>query len=110
MQQLGVSPDVLYALGGGARNPTWRHLLASVLGVPLQRLAVEEGPALGAALLAAVGAGVHADVAAAVDAAVRLQGEPDAPDPALQKHYHEFHRQFATLYPALRQTGVWHQS
>jgi xylulokinase len=110
MQQLGVSPDVLYALGGGARARTWRHLLASVLGVPLQRLAVEEGPALGAALLAAVGAGVHADVAAAVDAAVRLQGEPDAPDDALQARYQDLHRQFATLYPALRQTGVWHQS
>ncbi len=109
MQRLGVSPEVLYALGGGARNPTWRHLLASVLGVPLQRLAVEEGPALGAALLAAVGAGVHADVAAAVDAAVRLQGEPDVPDPAQQARYQELHREFATLYPALRQTGVWHQ-
>jgi xylulokinase len=109
MERLGVSPEVLYALGGGARNPTWRHLLASVLGVPLQRLAVEEGPALGAALLAAVGAGVHADVAAAVDAAVRLQGEPDVPDPAQQVRYQELHREFATLYPALRQTGVWHQ-
>ncbi len=74
MQRLGVSPDVLYAVGGGARNAVWRGMLASVLGVPLQRLAVEEGPALGAALLAAVGAGVHADVAAAVEAAVRHAG------------------------------------
>jgi xylulokinase len=108
MQRLGVSPDVLYAVGGGARNAIWRAMLASVLGVPLQRLAVEEGPALGAALLAAVGAGVHADVAAAVDAAVRPKGEPDAPDPALQARYEELHGAFASLYPALRQTGVWH--
>ena len=108
MQRLGVSPDVLYAVGGGARNAVWRGLLASVLGVPLQRLAVEEGPALGAALLAAVGAGVHADVVAAVEAAVRTQGEPDAPDAALQARYEELHGAFAALYPALRQTGVWH--
>jgi xylulokinase len=84
-------------------------MLASVLGVPLQRLAVEEGPALGAALLAAVGTGVHADVAAAVDAAVRTQGEPDAPDAALQARYNELHADFAKLYPALRQTGIWHE-
>jgi xylulokinase len=108
MQRLGVSPDVLYAVGGGARNAIWRAMLASVLGVPLQRLAVEEGPALGAALLAAVGAGVHADVAAAVDAAVRPKGEPDAPDPARQARYEQLHGAFASLYPALRQTGVWH--
>jgi xylulokinase len=109
MQRLGVSPDVLYAVGGGARSPVWRGMLASVLGVPLQRLAVEEGPALGAALLAAVGTGVHADVAAAVDAAVRTQGEPDAPDAALQARYNELHADFAKLYPALRQTGIWHE-
>ena len=109
MQRLGVSPDVLYAVGGGARNAVWREMLASVLGVPLQRLAVEEGPALGAALLAAVGAGVHADVAAAVAAAVRTEGEPDAPDPAVQARYEELHAAFGKLYPALRRTGVWHE-
>jgi xylulokinase len=108
MQRLGVSPDVLYAVGGGARSQEWRAMLASVLGVPLQRLAVEEGPAFGAALLAAVGAGVHADVAAAVDAAVRPKGEPDAPDAALQARYEQLYAAFAKLYPALRQTGIWH--
>jgi xylulokinase len=110
MQRLGVSPDVLYAVGGGARNAVWRGMLASVLGVPLQRLAIEEGPALGAALLAAVGAGMHGDVAAAVEAAVRTRGEPDAPDAALQGRYEELHGAFAKLYPALRQTGVWHEA
>jgi xylulokinase len=80
-----------------------------VLGVPLQRLAVEEGPAFGAALLAAVGAGVHADVAAAVNAAVRPKGEPDMPDAALQARYEQLYGAFAKLYPALRQTGVWHE-
>jgi xylulokinase len=109
MQRLGVSPDVLYAVGGGARNALWRGMLASVLGVPLQRLQVEEGPALGAALLAAVGAGVHADVSAAVDAAVRLQGDPASPDRALQGRYEQLHGAFAKLYPALRQTGIWHE-
>jgi xylulokinase len=107
MDRLGVRPEQLYAVGGGARSALWRRILAATLGVPLQRLAVEEGPALGAALLAAVGAGVHADVAAAVEAAVRTQGQPDAPDAGLQARYEQLHRAFAKLYPALRQTGVW---
>jgi xylulokinase len=84
-------------------------MLASILGVPLQRLEVEEGPALGAALLAAVGAGIHADVAAAVEAAVRPKGEVEQPDPALREHYRQLHQNFAKLHPALRRTGIWHE-
>ena len=108
MQRLGVTPDLLYAVGGGARSPVWLQILAAVLGVRLQRLAVEEGPAMGAALLAAVGAGVHADVDAAVAAAVRTEGEPEAPDPDLGAGYEERYRGFGRLYPALKQTGIWH--
>jgi xylulokinase len=107
MQRLGVTPDRLRAVGGGARSPVWRQILAAVLDVPLQRLAVEEGPALGAALLAAVGAGVHADIEAAVAAAVRTEGAPEAPDPGLATRYGELHRQFDALYPALKGTGLW---
>jgi xylulokinase len=87
MQGLGVAPDWLQVVGGGARSPAWRQILAAVLNVPLQRLAIEEGPALGAALLAAVGAGVHADVETAVAAAVRTEGAPEAPDPELGARY-----------------------
>jgi xylulokinase len=107
MERLGVRPELLFAVGGGARSPVWRQILAAVLGVRLQRLAVEEGPAMGAALLAAVGAGVHADVAAAVAAAVRVAGEPEAPEPAGAERYHVLHRRFAALYPALAQAGAW---
>ena len=107
MQRLGVSPETLLAVGGGARSALWRQILAATLGVRLQRLAVEEGPALGAALLAMVGAGVHADVDAAVAAAVRTEGPPESPDPALEQRYDELFSDFAMLYPALKQSGVW---
>ena len=107
MRRLGVSPDILLAVGGGARSALWRQILAATLGVRLQRLAVEEGPALGAALLAMVGAGVHADVDAAVAAAVRTAGPPEPPDPALERRYGELFSNFAALYPALKQSGVW---
>ena len=110
MARLGVTPELLFAVGGGARSPVWRGILAAVLGVPLQRLAVEEGPALGAALLAAVGAGVHADVDAAVAAAVRTAGAPEAPEAALVARYAALHPRFAALYPALAAAGAWEQA
>jgi xylulokinase len=109
MQRLGVAPDQLQAVGGGARSPVWRQILAAVLDVRLQRLAVEEGPALGAALLAAVGAGVHPDVDAAVAAAVRTEGEPEVPESRLSARYAELYRDFGALYPALKGTGVWRE-
>ncbi len=109
MDRLGVSPDQLYAVGGGARNSTWRSWLASILGVGLQRPEVEEGPAMGAALLGAVGAGIHADVDAAVTAAVRHQGQIETPEPDLQACYNDVYQRFIRLYPALRDTGIWHK-
>jgi xylulokinase len=107
MERLGVRPDQLYAVGGGARGALWREILAATLGLPLQRLAVEEGPALGAALLAAVGAGVHADVDAAVAAAVRPAGAAEPPAPDWQARYAALHQRYGALYPALKSAGIW---
>jgi len=108
MEKLGVAPDWLYAVGGGARSHHWRQWLAAILDVGLQRLEAEEGPAMGAALLGAVGAGVHVDVDAAVDAAVRAKGAIEPPDGDLAGRYRSIHERFTKLYPALRATDVWH--
>ena len=107
MRDLDVSPEVLRAVGGGTRSPLWREIMAASLDVRLQRLAAEEGPAMGAALLALVGAGVHADVEVAVAAAVHPQGEVEAPDPDLARCYAALHERFGRLYPALRQAKLF---
>ena len=107
MDRLGVSPDQLLALGGGARSPLWRTWLASILGVGLQRLEVEEGPAMGAALLGAVGAGIHSDVETAVANMVRREGPLEIPDPALEDRYQPVYDRFTRLYPALKTAGIW---
>jgi xylulokinase len=107
MERLRTVPDLLYVVGGGAKGPLWRQILAAALDVPLQRLAAEEGPAMGAALLAAIGAGVHEDVEAAVAKAVRPHAPPERPDPELRATYRRLHASFNLLYPALKQTGLW---
>ncbi len=109
MNRLGVSPDRLFAVGGGARSPLWRTWLASILGVGLQRLEVEEGPAMGAALLGAVGAGIHSDVDSAVAAAVRPSGPVEKPSTDLEAAYQAIYDRFTRLYPALRSTDIWHE-
>jgi len=82
-------------------NPLWRQILADVLGVPLLRMEVEEGPAFGAALLAGVGVGVFASVEEAVSAAVRT-GPATQPDSASQAVYEKLHHRYAQIYPALQ--------
>lgn len=52
MKELGLSPSSVSVVGGGAKNPLWRQILADILGVPVVALAEPESAALGAALQA----------------------------------------------------------
>ena len=101
LKALGVEPAAGRASGGGARSELWLKIVASVLGIPIERTAVEEGAAYGAALLGAVAGGVFADAAEAVAACVRVR---DTVEPALewQKVYDERYARYRSLYPALR--------
>jgi xylulokinase len=98
---LGVAPEVGRVSGGGARSPAWLRILASVLGIPLERTAVEEGAAYGAALLGGVAGGVFGSVAEAVDNCVRVRAETE-PNPAWREVYGAGYERFRALYPALR--------
>ena len=64
--ELGVRPEAGRVSGGGARSRLWLEIVASVLDLPLELTAVEEGAAYGAALLGGVAAGTFSDVHEAV--------------------------------------------
>jgi xylulokinase len=87
--------------GGGGRSELWRRIVASVLELPLERTAADEGAALGAALLGGVAAGAWADVGEAVAAAVR---PADVTEPVAEwvEPYREALARFRALYPAIR--------
>lgn len=101
LAELGVRAEVGRVSGGGARSDLWLRIVASVLGLPLERTAVEEGSAYGAALLAGVAAGVFVDVHEAVERCVRVR-ETIEPVPEWSRAYEEGFRRFRALYPALR--------
>jgi xylulokinase len=100
---LGERPSSARVSGGAARSTLWLRIVASVLGIPLERPAVEEGAAFGAALLAGVSGGAYASVGEAVDAAVTIH---DIVEPHLdsQAAYEGGYGRFRALYPALRAT------
>jgi xylulokinase len=101
LRALGCRIDVGRVSGGGARSALWLRIVASVLGVPLERTEVEEGAAYGAALLAGVAAGDFADIPEAVGTCVRVR-EAIEPDPEWAKVYAEGYERYRALYPALR--------
>ncbi|HVN61760.1 MAG TPA: xylulokinase [Gaiellaceae bacterium] len=101
LRALGVEAEVGRASGGGARSDLWLTIVASVLGIPLERTVSEEGSAYGAALLGGVAAGVFADVHEAVAACVRVRDTVE-PEPGWREAYEKGHRRYQALYPALR--------
>ena len=101
-REMGVPVERMTACGGGARSPLWRQMLADLYGCPVATLAVDEGPALGAAILAGVGAGVYADVAEAADALVRPAGAQQ-PDAAAHAAYQPYFALYKRLYRDLRE-------
>jgi xylulokinase len=98
---LSGQPAVGRVSGGGARSRLWLQILASVLELPLQRTAVDEGASFGAALLGGVACGSFADVHEAVAACVR-PGEIVEPVTAWIEPYRAARERFVALYPALR--------
>jgi xylulokinase len=101
LRELGVEPEAGRTSGGGARSELWLKIVASVLGIKIERTAVEEGAAYGAALLGGVAAGIFADAQEAVDACVRVRDAIE-PDPEWQQVYDHGYARFRALYPALR--------
>jgi xylulokinase len=101
LRELGVEPVAARVSGGGARSDLWLRIVASVLDLPLERTAAEEGAAYGAALLGGVAAGVYADVHEAAAATVRVTRTIE-PDPAWTRAYADGYRRYRALYPALR--------
>ena len=102
VRELGCEVAAGRASGGGARSELWLRIVASVLGVPLERTVVEEGAAFGAALLSGVATGVFRDAREAVEACVCVRDEIE-PDDGWLNRYAEGYERFQALYPALRE-------
>jgi xylulokinase len=101
LRSLGVDAEVGRVSGGGARSDLWLEIVASVLDLPLEVTASEEGSALGAALLGGVAGGAFADVHDAVDQCVRVTRVVE-PNPAWRETYASLLPRYRELYPALR--------
>ncbi|TCK29033.1 xylulokinase [Ancylobacter aquaticus] len=87
-------------IGGGSRSRFWTAVLASVLGIPLNRVEDgERGGAFGAARLARMAATGESPAEICLPP---RRIETIEPDPVLQQAYAERHALYKALYPALK--------
>ncbi|MCW3038348.1 MAG: xylulokinase [Solirubrobacterales bacterium] len=98
---LGARPTVARVSGGGARSRLWLQIVASVLDLTLERTAVDEGAAYGAALLGGVAGGVYPSAEAAATACVVVADTVSAP-PGWTARYAALRPGFSALYEADR--------
>ncbi len=101
VKALGVKIERTKISGGGAKSPLWRRIFANVLNIKVDILESEEGPSLGGAMLAAVACGEYANVEEAAKI-VKIVDTID-PEPELAAKYEVRYRQFAKIYPTVKE-------
>ena len=101
MQEMNLPITQVRASGGGARSPLWRQIQADVTGFSHVTINVDEGPALGAAILAGVGAGVYQSVEEACGALIRIESET-SPCAVNRAAYDRFYGVYRSLYGCVK--------
>jgi len=98
----GVKIKEIRAIGGGAKSRVWQQILADILGEEINLLNVEEGPALGAALIAGVGVGVYSSFAEAVNRIIKVK-KNIAPGIQNSEKYNHYYQLYKKLYYSLKE-------
>jgi xylulokinase len=101
LRALGVATERVRVLGGGARSRLWAQIRADVTGLPVERSAVSDSCAVGAAILAAVAVGAVRDVAAGAAAAGAV-AETVEPQAALRGACDDAYGRYRLLFDSLK--------
>ncbi len=99
LEQMGLSVNRIFLIGGGARNRLWSEIVCNVFDLPLQ-IPRPGDASFGAALLAGTGAGVFPDCRSAVKACLHFDRALE-PDAELASFYREEFRTYCRIHDAL---------
>ena len=101
LHHIGVAANRVRVLGGGSKSRLWAQIRADVTGLAVERSAVSDSSAVGAAILAAVAAGRVRDVAAGAAAAGAV-ADVIEPQPAKRDGYDEMYGRYRLLFESLK--------
>lgn len=97
--ELGVKMTRVRIIGGGAKGMLWRQIVTDVLGIPMEKVEVDDS-SFGTAMLAAVGIGWFEDFAQAANTCVRVES---VSVPNMENHqlYAELFCRYKAVHDAL---------
>ncbi|MCW5941369.1 MAG: xylulokinase [Fimbriimonadaceae bacterium] len=98
LRELGARVKEIRVTSGGAKSGFWVQLLADAFEAPCHTLELDEGPALGAAILAGVGVGLWPNVPSACEAVVRRRATTEPSGTS----YADAYRRYRAAYPATK--------
>lgn len=101
LDEMGVPATQVRASGGGARSEVWRQIQADIIGHDHVTINIDEGPALGVALLAGVGTGVYSSVEEACRSVIKVVNTTPA-NPEAKAVYDKYYPVYQSLYKSLR--------
>ena len=93
-KSLSIKVESTRMCGGGAKSELWCKIMANVLGIPVELLESEEGPAMGAA-------GEYNCVEDASNALVKVR-KTIRPDEKIIERYEDKYNKFRCIYPAMK--------
>ncbi|MGO1859500.1 FGGY-family carbohydrate kinase [Ancrocorticia populi] len=101
MKSLGYHPRSLTVCGGATKSQAWLQMHADILGMDVNVTKVQDGPALGSAILGAVAAGRYASLQEAAQAMVH-EHYTLSPDPEKHEEYKFWVDRYTEIHPAMR--------
>ncbi|AEJ20842.1 xylulokinase [Gracilinema caldarium] len=103
---LNFKAQEIRLIGGGAKSPLWRSMVANIMNLPVRLPAGEEAAAMGAAIQALwcleTAAGLSSSIEALCNTHVQLEGgQVIEPDPKAVSIYDQAYKTYATYLGAL---------
>jgi xylulokinase len=98
-KERGHAPLRVRVTDGGSQSPVWNQVIADVLGVPLEKVALRSGSAVAAAFAAGIGVGAFKDWHD-IGRFVSVTEVIEPADPQAYEHNYDVYR---ALYPSLRE-------
>jgi xylulokinase len=99
LQAQGVSPKTMRVIGGGAKSPVWRQIMADIYGLPVERPALlAEATSFGAALAGGIGVGFYPGFELAKQLTPVI--ETTLPVPSRKANYDNLYALFTRAYHA----------
>ncbi|MCK9235434.1 MAG: xylulokinase [Acholeplasmataceae bacterium] len=102
IQNLGTQIVNIRITGGGAKSAIWAQMIADVMNVDVEVMSIDEGPALGAAILAMVGNGTYPSVSVTCEKLLQVKETfyPIKDNVALyEKKYNVYKKLYETVKP-----------